>query len=158
MSKSNALLFMLFCIVAPGACLQAQDLDLAIADQTLEINYSGFVARVDLEKADDLLSALRRAEAYYQAEGMNLDHPPVVFVVYGPPVAMFFKKNYQQYSEVVDLAAKLTALKVIDVKVCKYSFVKEGLDNKNLLPFVSTVPFGPDEVVRLIEQAKYRYF
>ena len=89
---------------------------------------------------------------------MNLDHPPVAFLVYGPPVAMFFKKNYQQYSEVVDLAAKLTALKVIDVKVCKYSFVKEGLDNKNLLPFVSTVPFGPDEVVRLIEQAKYRYF
>ena len=156
MSKASAILFMLFCIVAPGACLQAQEL--AIADQPLEINYSGFVARVDLEKADDLLSALRRAEAYYQAEGMNLDHPPVAFVVFGSPVAMFFKKNYQQYSEVVDLAAKLTALKVIDVKVCKYSFVKEGLDNKNLLPFVSTVPFGPDEVVRLIEQAKYRYF
>ena len=156
MRNTNALLFMLFCIVAPGACLQAQEL--AIADQPLEINYSGFVARVDLEKADDLLSALRRAEAYYQAEGMNLDHPPVAFVVFGSPVAMFFKKNYQQYSEVVDLAAKLTALKVIDVKVCKYSFVKEGLDNKNLLPFVSTVPVGADEVVRLIEQAKYRYF
>ena len=158
MSKGLSLIFMLFCIASPGACLQAQDIELAIADQPLEINHSGFIARIELEKADDLLSALRRAEAYYQAEGMNLNHPSVAFVIYGPPVAMFFKKNYQQYSEVVDLAAKLTALKVIDVKVCKYSFVKEGLDNKNLLPFVSTVPFGPDEVVRLIEQAKYRYF
>jgi intracellular sulfur oxidation DsrE/DsrF family protein len=158
MRKTTALLIMLFCIVASGACVQAQDLELATADQRPEISYSGFVARIDLERAGDLLSALRRAEAYYQAEGMNLDHPPLAFVVYGPPVAMFFKKNYKRYSEVVDLAAKLTALNVIDVKVCKYSYVKEGLDDKNLLPFVSTVPFGPDEVVRLIEQAKYRYF
>ena len=105
-----------------------------------------------------LLSALERAEAYYQQEGLNLSHPPVAFVIFGPPVSIFFKENYQKNQKVVDLAAKLMALKVIDVKVCQFSYIKAGLDGENLLPFVSTVPFGPDELTRLIEDEDYSYF
>ncbi|MDA8782588.1 hypothetical protein N9N16_05270 [Porticoccaceae bacterium] len=89
---------------------------------------------------------------------MRLDHAPLAFVIYGPPVAMFFKRNYSANQQEVDLAAKLTALNVIDVKVFEFSYLKEGLDPSELLPFVTTVPFGPDEVTRLVEQEKYDYF
>ncbi len=128
------------------------------AAEVLETEAAGLVARVDFEQADQLLGALERAEAYYQQEGLNLSHPPVAFVIFGPPVSIFFKENYQKNQKVVDLAAKLTALKVIDVKVCQFSYIKAGLDGEDLLPFVSTVPFGPDELTRLIEDEDYSYF
>ena len=73
-------------------------------------------------------------------------------------MAIFFKYNYEANKKIIDLAARLTALKVIDVKVCEFSYQSDGLDSKNLLPFVTTVPFEPDEVTRLVEQERYSYF
>ena len=136
-------------------------LDIEVLPTAAEVTESqaiGLVARVDFEQADQLLGALERAEQYYQQEGMSLSHPPVAFVVFGSPVAIFFKENYQDNKKVVDLAAKLTALNVIDIKVCEFSYIKEGLDSSSLLPFVTTVPFGPKELSRLIKEEKYSYF
>jgi intracellular sulfur oxidation DsrE/DsrF family protein len=118
----------------------------------------GLIARLDFEQADQIIEALLRVEAYYEQQGFAESHPPVAFVIFGPPVALFFKHNYGKNKQIVDLAARLTALKVIDVKVCEFSYQAEGLDSKNLLPFVSTVPFGPDEVTRLVEEERYNYF
>jgi intracellular sulfur oxidation DsrE/DsrF family protein len=104
------------------------------------------------------VEALLRVEAYYEQQGFTESHPPVTFVIFGPPVAIFFKTNYSDNKQIVDLAARLTALQVIDVRVCEFSYQATGLDSKNLLPFVSTVPFGPDEVTRLVEEERYNYF
>jgi intracellular sulfur oxidation DsrE/DsrF family protein len=125
---------------------------------TDDISNDGLIARIDFEQADQILDALQRAEAYYQEGGLNLNHPPMAFVIYGPPVAIFFKDNYRDNKAIVDLAARLTALNIIDVKVCEFSYEAEGLDTDNLLPFVTTVPFGPDEETRLVEDERYNYF
>lgn len=118
---------------------------------------SGLIARIDLEQADEVIEALRRVEAYHQQVGFGVDHPPVAFVIFGPPVAIFFKDNYRSNKQIIDLAARLVALNIIDVKVCEFSYQAEGLDSSNLLPFVTTVPFGPDEVTRLVQTEKYNY-
>ena len=109
----------------------------------------GLIARLDFQQADQIIEALSRVEAYYEQQGFAESHPPV---------ALFFKHNYGKNKQIVDLAARLTSLKVIDVKVCEFSYQAEGLDSKNLLPFVSTVPFGPDELTRLVEEERYNYF
>ena len=119
---------------------------------------NGLIARLDFEQADQIVEALLRVEAYYEQQGFTESHPPVTFVIFGPPVAIFFKTNYSDNKQIVDLAARLTALQVIDVRVCEFSYQAEGLDSKNLLPFVSTVPFGHDEVTRLVEEERYNYF
>jgi intracellular sulfur oxidation DsrE/DsrF family protein len=119
---------------------------------------AGLIARIDLEQTDEVIEALMRVEAYHQQVGFNVDHPPVAFVIFGPPVALFFKDSYRENRQIIDLAARLVALEVIDVKVCEFSYQAEGLDSNNLLPFVSTVPFGPDEVTRLVQTEKYNYF
>jgi intracellular sulfur oxidation DsrE/DsrF family protein len=124
---------------------------------------SGYVARINLAKADQVYEALQRAEAYFQTK-QQLDTqslkavPPIAFVIYGPDVGMFFKENYSAFKPIVDLAARLSALEIIDIKVCQVSYEKEGLDKSTLLPFVSTVPFGPAEVNRLLEDQKYSFF
>ena len=84
--------------------------------------------------------------------------PPIAFVIYGPDVGIFFRENYSAFKPIVDLAARLSALEVIDIKVCQVSYEKEGLDKSTLLPFVTTVPFGPAEVTRLLEDQQYDLF
>jgi uncharacterized protein len=124
---------------------------------------SGYVARINLGKAGQVYEALQRAEAYFQTK-QQLDTqtsvavPPIAFVIYGPDVGMFFEENYSDFKPIVDLAARLSALKVIEVKVCQVSYEKEGLDTSTLLPFVTTVPFGPTEVSRLLDEQQYDLF
>ena len=62
------------------------------------------------------------------------------------------------YKAVVDLAARLSAFNVVDIRVCETSARGLGLDLETLFPFVDTVAYGPDEVVRLLEVEKYSYF
>jgi intracellular sulfur oxidation DsrE/DsrF family protein len=73
-------------------------------------------------------------------------------------VGIFFKQNYTDFKPIVDLAARLSALEVIDIKVCQVSYEREGLDKSTLFPFVTTVPFGPEEISRLLEDQQYEFF
>jgi len=124
---------------------------------------TGYLARINLEKADQVYEALQRAEAYFQKNQQSNSKlsptvPPIAFVIYGPDVGIFFKENYSDFKPIVDLAARLSALAVIDIKVCQVSYEREGLDKSTLLPFVTTVPFGPAEISRLLDDQQYELF
>lgn len=118
----------------------------------------GYLARIEQNNPEEVAEALKRAERFYLTEGMRADFSPVVFVLYGPEVAIFFKENYLRYRPIVDLAAKLSALKVVDIRVCETQSRGLELDLKMLYPFVGTVPVGAVEETRLIEMEKYLYF
>lgn len=122
----------------------------------------GYVARIDLNKPDQIAEALRRAEAHFQSEdyfdSLNKPTGPIAFVIFGPDVAMFFKQNYSMYKATVDLAARLSSLGVIDIKVCQESAAASGLNRDDLLPFVSPVDVGQAELTRLLEEEDYSFF
>jgi intracellular sulfur oxidation DsrE/DsrF family protein len=122
----------------------------------------GYVARIDLNKPGQIAEALRRAEAHFQSKNYfeSLENPvgPIAFVIFGPDVAMFFKQNYGLYKSTVDLAARLSSLGVIDIKVCQLSSKGVGLDRDDLLPFVSPVDIGQAELKRLLEEEDYSFF
>jgi intracellular sulfur oxidation DsrE/DsrF family protein len=118
----------------------------------------GYLARIEQNNPEEVEEALKRAEQFYLDQGMRQDFSPVVFVLHGPEVAIFFKENYLRYRPIVDLAAKLSAFRVVDIKVCETQSHGLGMDMKTLLPFVGTVPLGPVEERRLIEAEKYLYF
>ena len=67
-------------------------------------------------------------------------------------------ENYQQHKTIVDLAARLSAFEVVDIKVCKTWLDHVQLDEAQLPPFIGTVSYGPAEKRRLMEQEKYVYF
>ena len=149
----------------PGLLLATANYTQA-ADQLITADsktITGYVARINLKKTDQVYEALQRAEAYFQTEQQSATQvspavPPIAFVIYGPDVGIFFRENYSAFKPIVDLAARLSALEVIDIKVCQVSYEKEGLDKSTLLPFVTTVPFGPAEVTRLLEDQQYDLF
>ncbi len=118
----------------------------------------GYVARIGLDDPTQVEAALLRAESYYLAAGLSAELPPLVLVLHGSEVAIFFRENYPRYKAVVDLAARLSAFGVVAIKVCKTRIKHLGLNENNLYPFVGTVPFGPAELERLTNSEGYVYF
>ena len=122
----------------------------------------GYVARIDLNKPGQIAEAMRRAEAYFQSkhyfDSLDSHAGPIAFVIFGPDVEMFFKQNYGMYKSTVDLAARLSSLGVIDIRVCQVSSKAIGLNRDDLLPFVSPVDVGHAELTRLLEEEDYSFF
>ena len=121
------------------------------------VEQNNFIARIELHTADELKKVLRRSGELFDADSGS-PATPVVFVLHGPEASVFFRERYRHNQELVDLAAKLTALNVVDIKVCRTWMGSQGLDSSQLLPFVGTVPYGPAAERQLIEQKAYRYF
>ena len=119
---------------------------------------SGYLARIEQNSPEEIVQALLRAESLFRDGAALQIAEPLVFVLHGPEVAIFFRENYGKYKSVVDLAARLSALEVIDVRVCRTRMGVLGREDGALVPFVTTVPFGPAEVERLIDNEKFVYF
>lgn len=118
----------------------------------------GFLARIDSNNPSEVEQALQRAESFYLRNKLRADLPPIAFVLHGPEVEIFFRENYSRYKAIVDLAARLSAFEVIDIKVCRTQlrFLEGSL--QELYPFVDTVAFGPDEIARLTSEQGYLRF
>ena len=123
-----------------------------------DINVPGYVARIDLNNPQEVTSILQRVESYYIENDFMDDLPTIIFVLHGPEVQIFNRNNYFQYKPIVDLAARLSAFRVMDIKVCETQMKLLGEREEFLYPFVGTVPFGPAEIERLIKEENYSYF
>ncbi len=119
----------------------------------------GYLVRIDQNKPEEVEAALLRAEALY-LDGATLlpSPPPIALVLHGPEVEIFFRENYKRYKKIVDLAARLSAFEVVDIKVCRTRLRFLEQNKSALVPFVGTVAFGPDEIERLTEEEGYVRF
>ena len=117
-----------------------------------------YLARVLLHSPSEVQGALLRAKTLLDQGLVDVDDPPIAFVLHGPEVSIFLRENYEQYREIVDLAAQLSAFNVVDVKVCRTRLGSLGETEQQLVPFVSTVPLGASEVKRLLNDEGYVYF
>ncbi|MCG2633593.1 MAG: DsrE family protein [Gammaproteobacteria bacterium] len=97
----------------------------------------------------ELQATLQRAESLVEGHETETDH--LVLVLHGADVRFFSRKHYQAYKEIVDLAAKLDAYQIIDMKICVTAMEKAGIARDEIPPFLEMVPFGPAEIQRLIE-------
>lgn len=96
------------------------------------------------EELDELLDTL---EASIAAGERQPD--PVVVILHGPEARPFLRSNYLDNQLLVDRAAKLQAFNRIDLRMCETWMRTNGIDREQLLPFIGTVPFAPEEVERL---------
>ena len=121
-------------------------------------NNSGYLARILNDSPGEVADALKRAETLYLDGKLPDNVNPIAIVLHGPEVEIFFKDKYREYKNIVDLAAKLSALGVVDVRVCETQTGILGRSRSSIHPFIGTVPFGPTEVKRLLDQQNYVYF
>jgi intracellular sulfur oxidation DsrE/DsrF family protein len=81
----------------------------------------------------------------------------IVLVLHGPEVEFFSTRNYDSYREIVDQAARLDALEIVDVKICQTMMKIHGVERDDIPSFIEQVPLGPAEVDRLVREG-YVYF
>jgi intracellular sulfur oxidation DsrE/DsrF family protein len=119
-----------------------------------------YVAEIELQTASDLATLLDRAEALFLDGELRqaADDAPVVLVLHGPVLRSLLKPNYVNSRALVDRAASLSALGVLDVRACRSWMTRHDVDEKTLQPFVRTVAYGPGEVRRLIREQGYISF
>ncbi len=90
--------------------------------------------------------------------GFDQNGPALTLVLHGPVLRSLLRPNYIQSKPMVDQAATLSALGVVELKACLTWMGENGLHTGDLQPFVQTVSLGPVEVGRLIRDEGYLYF
>jgi intracellular sulfur oxidation DsrE/DsrF family protein len=82
----------------------------------------------------------------------------ITLVLHGPVLRSLLRDSYRQNKDLVDQAASLSAMEVIDVKACNTWMTSNGVNSEDLQPFVETVIYGPAEVTRLLNDTRYLNF
>ncbi len=114
-------------------------------------------ANIGLHTLSELQELLLQAENIANGGTEYNTNEPIAVVLHGEEIKAFLRSNYRTNKSLVDLAARLDAFNVIDVKVCKRWMGANGIMVNDLPPFVEPVPFGAAERNRL-EAAGYAYF
>lgn len=112
---------------------------------------SGLVADISVHSEADLEALLGRVEQLLERPRKSGEAPLVSLVLHGPEVEFFALKNYAQYREVVDHAAKLAALGAVDISICQTQMRNLGIADDEVPAFLRQVPYGPGEVERLLD-------
>lgn len=113
------------------------------------VGNSQYVLDVAEHSREELLAMLERADELATVATEQFDGLEIALVLHGPDIEWFAKKNYEEHKKLVDLAAKLDALEVIDLKVCQQSIQKYGYLEDDIPAFIDRVPYAPDELRRL---------
>ncbi|MCG8325564.1 MAG: DsrE family protein [Thiotrichales bacterium] len=99
--------------------------------------------------AQELQALLERIEEIIEASPETFDELEIVMVLHGPDIGLFTQSNYEQNQKLIDLAAKLDAFNVVDMKACETSMDSLGVKKSDIPPFIETVPYAPSEIRRL---------
>jgi intracellular sulfur oxidation DsrE/DsrF family protein len=109
--------------------------------------------------ADISVHTIEELEVLFASIEQLLDRPrgadeaPFISVVlHGPEVDFFALQNYSRYKDIVDHAAKLSALGVVELNICLTQMRARGIEPDQVPAFLNQVPYGPGEVKRLVDE------
>jgi hypothetical protein len=144
----------------PGICLLLLYLFTGVAlAEDGPPNEQHYVVDIELQTLPQFRELLERADQLLLAGQIpDDDEAAVVFVLHGPVLRSLLRQNYFDNRQTVDLAARLSALGVIDLKACRAWMRGANVGETELQPFVETVSYGPAEVTRLVKESNYVYF
>ena len=141
-------------LLAPSALAQTRIAAMVLADDG---ERTGYVAQIEAHTKPEIEALMDRAEAVVDQVLSGKQIEPIQFVLHGDEVRLFFRRNYKENKALVDRAARLDAFDVIDIKVCETWMRIQRESEAELYPFIETVPLGPAEERRLLNEG-YIYF
>ncbi len=164
MSARSRVLPLLLCMLALAGCGPGEpatsDKAQAVAPDSPGASFDlsqKYMANIQDHTEAEFMGILRRAEQVITAAQSYPDFEPIEFVLHGAEAGFFVRENYTRYREIVDLAARLDAFGVVDIKICEAWMSLRNLPREQLPAFVETVPYGPAREEQL-EREGYRYF
>ena len=143
--------------ISPVEAVQEGEVTAEIIPASVEDIPALFQARINEHSADEMLALLQRAEKIASGQDVYRTREPVMLVLSGDEIELFKRDNYRDNKALVDLAARLDAFNIIDVKVCRHWTGQRGIELTDLPPFIEGVSSADQENKRL-EKAGYAYF
>jgi intracellular sulfur oxidation DsrE/DsrF family protein len=110
------------------------------------------VADISVHTQEELMLLFDRVEVLLERPRTGGETALLSLVLHGPEVEFFAVRNYAEYKTVVDRAAKLAALGAVDISICQTQMRNLGIATDEVPSFLRQVPFGPEEVERLIDK------
>lgn len=110
-----------------------------------------YVLDIAVESRQELVALLQRAEALSSGYGPGAV-ASIALVLHGPELRYFDLRELEANREVIELASRLDARRVIDIKACQRMLEGLGMGREHLPGFIELVPFGPDEIRRLARE------
>ena len=105
-------------------------------------------AVVRLHTAEELQALLTRAEELSRSVDYR-NNEPVRLVLSGDEIAIFVRSSYRGNKALVDLAARLDAFNVVELKVCQNWMARNKVETADLPAFLDPVTNGAEEVTRM---------
>jgi intracellular sulfur oxidation DsrE/DsrF family protein len=151
---------LIFCVICSSPLLAADNFSnmapvLSDTPEQREITpgepgeHQPVVIDVVLHDRDAILNMLKRAETLAMTPNPAERPRQIALVLHGPEIEHFRISSYGENKEIVDLAAKLDAFNVIDIKMCNTAMNMLEVDRQEVPAFIEIVPFGPAEIQRL---------
>jgi len=106
---------------------------------------------------DDLEALLTTLEQSPDSAAPPANGEPIILILHGDEAFPFTRTGYAANKSLVDRTALLDAYNLIEVKMCETWMNENGVTQGDLLPFIETVPYAPDEV-RKLEAEGYQPF
>ena len=103
-----------------------------------------------------LTSVMDRASFLSALNGADPFDNKIVIVLHGNEIAFFGIKNYPKYKELMTRAQSLTVGGNIEFRMCRVAAKSRGYGPHDIHGFVTMVPMGDAEIVRL-QQEGYAY-
>jgi intracellular sulfur oxidation DsrE/DsrF family protein len=122
------------------------------SDSQITIGNKRYLYDISEHSIEELQSLLQRAEEITQTGAENLEDLEIVMILHGPDIGWFTLDSYDDNKELVDLAKRLDAFDIIDLKVCETTMEYMEIDRNQLPPFIESVPYAPDEFNRLSDE------
>jgi uncharacterized protein len=158
------LLFLSTCLFSLAACdkqtetvennkIISADTEIKIAveeskppTEKIIIENKSYVFDVTNHSIEEFQALLTRAEEVSQAPSNDFDDLKIVMVIHGPDIDWFTQKNYEHNRQLIDLAARLDAYDIIDMKVCEQTMSARSVVREDIPSFIESVPYGPTEI------------
>jgi intracellular sulfur oxidation DsrE/DsrF family protein len=96
-----------------------------------------------------LTSVMDRASYLSALNGADPFDNKIVVVLHGGEIPFFAIERYAKYKALMDRAQSLTVGGIIEFRMCKIAAEGHGYQPKDIHGFVSMVPMGDAEIVRL---------
>ena len=103
-----------------------------------------------------LASVLDRASFLSNLNGADPFENKIVIVLHGDEIPFFGIKNYPKYKALMTRAQSLTVGGIIEFRMCRVAAKGRGYGARDIHGFVTMVPMGDAEIVRL-QQEGYAY-
>lgn len=130
-------------LLQPGSSATADTPAIVVERHYLE------VSPTNLGDLDRLLGALETSLQEASLQEASARQEPVIVVLHGDEARSFTRQAYTDNRVLVDRAAVLHAHRMLELRMCETWMRHNGVEPTDLLPFVDTVPYAPEEIRRL---------